>query len=78
MMISCEKATIICNKAQYQEASKWDLITLKVHKFLCKTCSHYTNKNTELTSLCKKAKLAMLSEKEKSKMRETLAAKNQK
>lgn len=69
MMISCEKAVKICNKAQYKEASFWDLILLKIHKFICRTCQKHSVKNTKLTSLCKEAKLVALTEEEKAEMK---------
>ena len=71
-MISCEKAALICNKAQYKEASFNDKLKLKFHIFLCKTCAGFTKKNTQFTSLCDKAKLRSLSEQDKAKMRQEL------
>jgi len=72
MMISCEKAAIICNKTQYEEASFMDKLKLRFHLFMCKTCSKFTKKNTELTSICEKANLHSLSEPEKIIMKEQL------
>lgn len=71
-MNSCEKAAIICNKAQYGEASLSEKMKLKFHILMCKTCSKFSKKNTELTSLCQKANLNSLSEDEKFKMKEKL------
>lgn len=71
-MISCDKAAIICNKTQYGEASFMDKVKLKFHLFMCKTCSTFTKKNTQLTTLCEKANLYGLSEQEKLKMKEQL------
>lgn len=76
MMISCDKAVCICNKAQYKEASVRDILKLKFHLLLCKACSSHSQKNNTLTSLCNKAKLAVLSEEEKKKMKESLSTKN--
>ena len=73
MMISCEKAAVICNKAQYNEASLMDKLKLKLHIFLCKTCAGFTKKNTHFTSLCNKANLKSLSEQEKLKLKEKLS-----
>ncbi len=69
MLISCDKASIICNKVQYKEASWWQKIKLKLHLRYCGSCAEYTEKNTALTSLCDKAKLNSLSEADKEKMR---------
>ena len=71
-MISCEKAAIICNKTQYEEASFIEKLKLRYHLFMCKTCSVFTKKNTEFTTLCEKANLQSLSEQDKIKMKEQL------
>lgn len=71
-MISCEKAALICNKAQYKEASFMDVLKLRFHLMVCKTCAAFTKKNTEFTTLCEKANLHTLSEQEKLKMKEQL------
>ena len=71
-MISCDKAAVICNKAQYKEANLFDILKLKFHVFICKTCSLYTKKNTKLTTLCEKENLNSLSEEEKMRMKEEL------
>ncbi len=71
-MISCEKAAIICDKMQYKEASLKEKIQLKFHLLVCKTCSVFSKKNTQLTSLCEKANLHSLTESEKLKMKNEL------
>lgn len=71
MMISCEKAANICNKAQYKEATFWEKIKLKFHLLMCKTCAKHSKNNTKLTSLCNKARIAVLSDEDKKKMKET-------
>lgn len=71
-MISCEKAKLICNKAQYNEASFFDKIKLKFHLFICKACFGHSKKNSELTALCNKAQLHRLSEGDKEVMRRKL------
>jgi len=70
MMISCEKAAVICNKAQYDEASVLDKIKLKLHTFICKTCAKHSKNNAKLTSLCNKASINFLTDEEKRKMNE--------
>ncbi len=71
-MISCEKAAIICNKAQYNEATFMEKMKLRFHLLMCRTCSKFTKKNTEFTTLCEKANLQSLGEEEKLKMKEQL------
>jgi len=75
-MISCEKAAIICNKTQYQEATFMETLKLRFHLLMCKTCSKFTKQNTELTTLCEKANLHSLSEQEKLKMKQQLQNQN--
>ncbi len=71
-MNSCEKAAIICNKAQYNEATLIEKIKLKFHIFICEKCYHFSKKNAKLTHLCNKAKLESLSEKDKENLKEVL------
>lgn len=71
-MISCDKAAIICNKVQYKEATLIDKLKLRFHLAMCRTCSAFTKKNTEFTTLCEKANLNSLSEQEKMTMKEEL------
>ncbi len=71
-MISCEEASVICNKSQYREATFFEIIKLKFHFLICKTCSKISSKNSRLTSLCGKAKLYSLTEQDKVKMKQYL------
>ncbi len=74
-MISCEKATTICNKAQYKEATFIEKLKLKYHLWICKTCAKHSKKNTQFTALCQKAQISSLSESDKAKMKEQLQQK---
>jgi hypothetical protein len=74
-MISCEKAAIICDKKQYKEATFYEKLQLILHLIICKTCVKFSKKNTELTSLCNKAHLHCIPEKEKVKMKKELQEK---
>nr|WP_291870831.1 hypothetical protein [Maribacter sp.] len=71
-MISCEKAQLICDKAQYKEASFLDKIKLHIHLLICKTCAGHSKKNGRLTKLCNKAPLHSLSEGDKKTMKQKL------
>jgi len=71
-MISCDEAAIICNKKQYKEATFIEKIKLVMHLLICKTCSVFSKKNAELTSLCDKAPLHCLAEKDKVIMKKYL------
>jgi hypothetical protein len=71
-MISCDKAALICDKAQYNEASFFDKAKLKLHMLICKACTSHAKKNATLTSLCKEAKLKSLTENEKNVMKKQI------
>jgi hypothetical protein len=75
-MNSCEKVAIICNKAQYHEATLLEKLQLKFHVLMCKRCSKYTKKNSKLSTLCDKANLQALSKADKMSMKENLGKTN--
>lgn len=68
-MISCKEAAHICTKKQYEEATWKERIQLFLHLVVCKTCTAFSRKNAQLTSLCKKAHLQRLSDEEKQQMK---------
>lgn len=72
MMINCEQAAHICTKAQYKEASVWEIIQLNLHTLMCKICAKYSKKNGTFTKLCDKANLHALNEKDKLNMKKEL------
>ena len=72
MMISCEKAALICNKTQYREATFLEKVKLRFHLFMCKGCASFAKQNAQLTSVCEKADLHVLSEAQKGQMKEQL------
>lgn len=74
MMITCEEAALICNKAQYREASDAEKVKLRNHLLTCKSCAGYTYRNIKFTTLCKKANLRNLSEEDKNRMKAMLNA----
>ncbi len=74
-MISCDEATVICNKSQYDEATIIEKIKLQFHVLYCSTCASFIKKNTQLTSLCKKANLKTLTAAEKIAMKRELQKK---
>ena len=75
MKISCDKATEICTKSQYEEASWWQIVKLKFHILYCKTCAQFSAKNTKFTSLCEQGKIKVMPENEKELMKEALKKK---
>ena len=59
IFISCEKASHVCDKSQYEEASFWEKIKLNLHLIYCKACRKYSNKNSKLTKLMTNKTVAM-------------------
>jgi hypothetical protein len=53
LKISCDEATMICDKNQYGEASIKELIKLNLHLLKCKICKAYTKHNILLTRFYK-------------------------
>ena len=49
MKLTCDEATTICDKNQYDEATLWEKIKLSIHLFLCNKCGLYTRQNTTMS-----------------------------
>ena len=71
-MISCKEVFILCNKSQYKEATFTEKFKLFTHLLICRACIRFSYKNIKLTSLCKRASLYSLSEKEKMEIKQYL------
>lgn len=78
LFITCDEATLICNKSQYNEASFFDKFKLNLHFLICKICRLYNKQNSIMTGLfsmkasdCKKEKKC-LSQREKEALKEKL------
>lgn len=54
LFISCEEATIICTKSQYNEATFLEKVKLSIHILQCKICAKYAKQNGKLTEACDK------------------------
>lgn len=71
-MRNCKQAEIICTKIQYNEATFFEKIQIRIHVALCRRCKAFVKKNGELTSLCSQANLKTLQREEKEKMKKIL------
>ena len=49
--ISCDEATTICDKSQYDEASLFEKIRLSIHLAFCRHCKKYTKQNRIMSDL---------------------------
>lgn len=72
MLIDCNQAAEICNKAQYREAGSWELFKLKVHHLYCSKCRTHASKNGKLTKLCSRADLKCMDPEKKKKIKEKM------
>jgi len=50
-LMPCTEAHIVCDKAQYNEASLWEKVKMAMHLAMCKICRQYTKNNVKLTKL---------------------------
>lgn len=55
-IISCDEATMICDKNQYKEASFLEKIKLNFHFLSCKICRKYTKQNNVMSLIFNKNK----------------------
>lgn len=56
MKLTCDEASAICDKSQYNEASLWEKIKLNFHLFLCKKCGLYAKQNKIMSTCLQKLK----------------------
>ncbi len=81
MKLTCDEATALCDKNQYNETTFWEKIKLNIHLFLCKKCGLYSKQNhvvTKCVEIHKDSKLIkedFLSEEEKEHIKEELEMK---
>ena len=52
-MITCDKASTICDKSQYKEASFLERIRLAYHVSICESCNLYVKQNRKMSHLFK-------------------------
>ena len=52
-IITCDEATQICDKTQYNEGTLLEKIKLNFHFLQCKICRLYTRQNSKMTLLYK-------------------------
>jgi len=51
VFINCKEASTICDKTEYREATSWEKFKLRVHLFLCKKRSLYSEQNKVMTKI---------------------------
>lgn len=56
----CDQTAEVCDKCQYEEASFWDNLRMKLHLLICKYCRNYSTSNNKLTESLKSANIKTL------------------
>ncbi|WP_196895631.1 hypothetical protein [Aureivirga marina] len=51
--LTCDEATMICDKSQYGEATFSEKLKLNFHVLFCKFCKRYSAQNAKLTDIFK-------------------------
>ncbi|TYB73903.1 glycine dehydrogenase [Bizionia gelidisalsuginis] len=51
LFMPCTAANVVCDKAQYNEATLWEKVQMYIHLVMCKLCRKYTKNNLKLTKL---------------------------
>lgn len=68
LFISCDEAKHICDKAQYGEATGWELAKLKIRLLYCHITRGYSKNNTKLTETIALNKMNCLKSAEREKL----------
>lgn len=71
-MISCNEASVICNKKQYGEARFSERAQLLLHNLFCRGCLKFSRKNSRLTRMICQADLRSLSQEEKQSLKQQM------
>ncbi|QNJ98007.1 hypothetical protein [Constantimarinum furrinae] len=72
IMINCGEAAQVCDKAQYEEASRWQKLLMKIHQFMCRLCREHSIRNGKLSSAIKSADLKTLPKENKEAIKKRL------
>lgn len=67
--INCEEAKHICDKAQYNESTWWELFRLNIRLLYCKVTKAYSKRNQKLSKLVTDKKVDCMEVKSKAKLK---------
>ncbi|WP_179335799.1 hypothetical protein [Winogradskyella costae] len=68
LFISCDEAKHICDKAQYDEASTWEQLKLRLRLMYCHITKKYSRNNTKLSQTIEQSKVQCLKTEEFNKL----------
>ncbi|MDW5287797.1 glycine dehydrogenase [Formosa sp. PL04] len=69
LFLSCDEASHVCDKAQYNESTFLERLKLRMHIIFCSLCKKHTHTNMKLTESITKSKIVCLDAKSKSEMK---------
>ncbi|WP_159022743.1 hypothetical protein [Formosa sp. L2A11] len=72
LFLSCDEASHVCDKAQYNESTFWERLKFRVHILFCNLCKQHSITNSKLTETMNKSKIVCLDSKSKSEMKKCL------
>lgn len=72
LFISCDEAKVICDKAQYDEATFYEKVKLYIRLSWCHFTRSYSKRNAKLTTSIKNASLQCLKSEDKQKLQHIL------
>lgn len=60
LFLKCDETAHVCDKSQYNEATRFENFKLKIHIVLCKCCRSYCTNNYKLTQSIRSANIETL------------------
>ena len=61
---SCQEIALLSEKKQYDEASFWEKLRIRMHILYCERCRNYEKDNKNLSNILNDAKLDSLTDEE--------------
>jgi len=69
LFIDCEEAKLICDKAQYNETTWWELFRLNIRLLYCNITRAYSKRNQKLSKLVTDQKVNCMDHKSKADLK---------
>ncbi len=70
--LKCTEAVNVCDKSQYEEATFFDKLLLRIHLLYCSLCRGYSFRNRKLTQAIKESDIKTLPDDQKQLIKERL------
>ncbi len=72
IIFKCGEAAHVCDKSQYRESSLFERMLMKMHHLMCRICRKHSSENGKLSEAINKSNVKVLSEKDKSVLKEKI------